>query len=65
MIAFILFNEYGKFKMQIKNILRPRMEGLATHYLRTPVLEDNLRFSRYYCMFACLKWDDHKSKLSS
>jgi len=58
MIAFILFNEYGKFKMQIKNILRPRMEGLATHYLRTPVLEDNLRFSHsnVHCLgtTACL-----------
>jgi len=36
MVAFILSNESGKFKMFIQIISRPRVEGLATHYLRTP-----------------------------
>jgi len=46
MIAFILSNENGKFKMEIKLF---RVEGLATqiwiatHYLRTSDLRDYLR----------------------
>jgi len=36
MFAFILSNENGKFKMEV--ISQARVEGLATHYLRTPGL---------------------------